>query len=69
MSKLELQYKLDAISAALDNWNDIEVLRLVRAAWPDIRKSLSEPSGQIEQQVSMPGGRRAMSPGATTPTS
>jgi hypothetical protein len=42
MTNLELQYKVRAISAALDSWNDVEVLRLVRSSWPHIKNALAE---------------------------
>ena len=42
MTNLELQYKVRAISAALDSWNDVEVLRLVRSSWPSIKSALAE---------------------------
>ena len=38
----ELEYRIRAISRALDSWNDLEALRLLRLSWKDIERTLRE---------------------------
>jgi hypothetical protein len=40
MTDIELNYKVRAISTALERWNDAEALRLLRLAWADITVAL-----------------------------
>ena len=51
MTERELQYKLRAISKALQEWNDAEALRLLRSTWPSIVAAVSErPQRQAKAQ-------------------
>jgi len=44
MTESELNYRIQAISTALDSWNDTEALRLLRSSWTDIKAALNRPT-------------------------
>ena len=57
MSDRELQYKIRAISLALEKWNDAEALRLLRLAWADIEAALKPEARSARKKVA-PSGMR-----------
>jgi hypothetical protein len=69
MTDIELKYKVQAISTALERWNDAEALRLLRLAWGDIKLALERKTNATQRKkpaASEISARKAISPKATS---
>jgi hypothetical protein len=53
MSTSDIQHRVDAISRALHDWDDLEVLRLLRLHWPVLEGLLREPSRSPPQSIAL----------------